>query len=163
MNHSDVSLLLSKAALIDSRTIDRATVEAWWEAIGHQSREDAFDALYLHRATSTEWLEPAHINALVPVVRRNRERVQSAARALTAGPLPPIQGPPPGFRESAGMKPREDHPPIPCPWCGAKAHSPCTTRGTRKERRLAGTHEARLEALAAAGASSVSETEEESW
>lgn len=163
MNRSEVGKLLAKAQLIDNRTVDRATIEAWHEAIGHHDAADAMEALYRHRQTSTAWLEPAHINALVPVVRRERQRdglVEQARRALEP---PPIQGPPPGFREAAGMKPRDEHPPIPCPWCGAKAHTPCTARGTRKERKLHGTHEARLEALANAGASSIPETKEEPW
>lgn len=161
MNRSEVGKLLAKAQLIDNRTVDRATIEAWHEAIGHHDAHDAMEALYRHRQTSTAWLEPAHINTLVPIVRRERMRdglVEQARRAIEP---PPIQGPPPGFRKAAGMKPREEHPPVPCPWCGAKAHSPCTIRGT--ERPLSGYHPARTEALAAAGASSISETEEDPW
>lgn len=157
MNRSDVGKLLAKAQLIDNRTVDRATIEAWHEAIGHHDAADAMEALYRHRQTSTEWLAPAHINALVPIIRRERMRdglVEQARRAL---PPPPIQGPPPGFREAAGLGTRPKPPDVACPWCKAQAGKPCTVRGTDKP--MHASHPARLEALADAGASLVSEEE----
>lgn len=143
MNRSETAKLLAKAALIDNRTIDRNTVEAWHEAIGHQDFADAMDALFMHRQTSTAWLDPAHINALVPVVRRNRATIESKARALTAGPMAAIQGPPEWFREEAGMRTGPKPPAVECPWCGADAHEPCTVRGTDKP--MHGSHPSRLE------------------
>lgn len=162
MNRSEVGKLLAKAQLIDNRTVDRATIEAWHEAIGHHDAADAMAALYRHRQTSTDWLEPAHINALVPIVRRERMRdglVEQAKRAL---PPPPVVGPPDWFREAAGLRVPEPHPPIPCPWCKAAAHAPCVVRtrsGTEKP--LAGHHPSRLEAVSPEAASFVSE--EEPW
>lgn len=146
MNRSETAKLLAKAQLIDNRTVDRATVEAWHEAIGHQDFTDAMDALYRHRQTSTDWLEPAHINTIVPVIRRERMRdglVEQAKRAL---PPPPIQPPPPGFREAAGLRARPKPPVVQCPWCSAQAGQPCTVRGTDKP--MHSIHPSRTEAAA---------------
>lgn len=164
MNLSEVSMLLAKAALIDNRTIDPNIVRAWHEAIGHHDAADAMAALYRHRQTSTDWLEPAHINALVPVVRRERMRDGLLDRARRALPPPPAQGPPEWFRERAGLRTPDEHPPNPCPWCKAEAHAPCTVRGSGKP--MSGHHPARTaptEAVSPEAASSLPGTEEEPW
>jgi hypothetical protein len=145
MNRSETAKLLAKAQLIDNRTVDRATVEAWHEAIGHQDYAEAMEALFRHRQTSTDWLEPAHINALVPVIRRERMRdglVEQAKRAL---PPPPVEGPPEWFSAEAGMRVRPRPPAVECPWCGAAPSEPCTVRGTDKP--LRAPHPSRLEAV----------------
>lgn len=156
VNKSETAKLLAKMQLIDNRTVDRATVEAWHEAVGHNDFADAMSALDQHRRASTAWVEPAHINALVALMRQNRESLRNRARAIGAGPPRAIEAPPAWFNEGR-PRTRPKPPGVPCPWCGATAHEPCTVRGY--DRPLSGIHPARSEASADAGASSVEETQ----
>lgn len=151
MEIRDTANLLAKAALVDNRQVSAQVVAAWHEAIGHHHYPDALAALDYHRQTSREYLVPAHINDLVPLIRRNREAIQNHARALTAAPPSPVQPPPPWFWDRAGIN-RDNRPPnIKCPHCNAAPLQPCTIPNVG--RRLPKPHPSRIQALALAGAS----------
>lgn len=61
MNLAETGKLLAKVQLYDNRTVDRATIEAWHEVIGHLDFQVALQALKIHKMTSTDYLQPAHI------------------------------------------------------------------------------------------------------
>ncbi|MEA5453286.1 hypothetical protein SPF06_00990 [Sinomonas sp. JGH33] len=161
MTPDETKKFLAKVQIIDSRTVDLATIATWHEAIGHNDFADVMMALDAHRRSSTAWVTPAHINELVKLMKLNRESLRNRARAIGAGPTPPIQGPPDWFRAEAGLTIPEEHPDVKCPHCGAKPHSPCMVRGARRERPMREPHPSRLEAVSAEAASSLPETEEE--
>lgn len=98
MNLAETAKLLAKAQILDNRTVDRVTVEAWHEALQHVDARDAFAALTLHRQRSTDWLQPAHIVALSKETKRDREHDENRARALRALPPAPPKPMPPSFR-----------------------------------------------------------------
>jgi hypothetical protein len=128
----ETAQLLGKAALIDNRNVDAQIVAAWHEAIGHLDYRTALAALDKHRATSREYLLPAHINELAKVVRRDAELEEARTRALYALPAPKSGGVPDWFWERAGIqRTTTQAPPWPCPWCGARELEPCTNRGKR--------------------------------
>lgn len=82
MQKSQTAKLLGKAALVDNRTVDQLTIEAWHEVIGHLDYDDAMTALTEHRRTSTDYLQPAHIVAGVAKVRRARADRGTAAEGV---------------------------------------------------------------------------------
>ncbi|WP_144061089.1 hypothetical protein [Agrococcus pavilionensis] len=57
--------LLAVAATVDNRIVTREMVGGWMGAIGHLDYEASVRALHEHRRSSTEYLQPAHIAALV--------------------------------------------------------------------------------------------------
>lgn len=82
MQESETAKILAKAALIDNRHIDRETVKAWHEVIGHIDFDVALAALTIHRRTSTEYLMPAHIIANLRRARDERAIEANRLRAL---------------------------------------------------------------------------------
>lgn len=84
MLKSETAMLLAKAALIDNRNIDQATVEAWHEIISDIDYADALQAITNHRRESTEYLTPAHIVAGAKKIRAERSTESARQRALTA-------------------------------------------------------------------------------
>lgn len=61
--------LLALAATVDNRHVTPEQVAGWSAAIGHLPYEACVEALWEHRRSSTEYLQPAHIAALVAVGR----------------------------------------------------------------------------------------------
>ena len=100
MNLSETAKILAKAQLIDNRHVDRETIQAWHEIIGHHDYQDAMTALTIHRQESTEYLTPAHINQNIRRAREIRATEQNRQRALTAAPPAPRNPPPAWFREA---------------------------------------------------------------
>lgn len=82
MTRSQTARLLAKAQLIDNRTVDEMTVEAWHEIVGHLDYDDAMEALTEHRRTSTLYLQPAHIIEGVKRLRRARVDLGTAAEGI---------------------------------------------------------------------------------
>lgn len=75
MNISDVGALLTYIALGDSRTVTKETAAFWYEALRSDiSFDEARSAVSSHFANSTDYLAPAHINAIVTEQRRVRTR-----------------------------------------------------------------------------------------
>jgi hypothetical protein len=93
MLKSEVAQLLAKAALIDNRKIDAATVETWHELIGHVDYDTAMAALTIHRRTSSEYLLPSHIIANLRKAREKQTIAEAKARAITATPNHPPTNP----------------------------------------------------------------------
>ena len=99
MQESETAKILAKAALIDNRHIDRETVKAWHEIIGHLEFDVALEALTIHRRNSTEYLMPAHIIAGLGRVKEQRAIAANKNRALNP-PMPqPRTKMPDWFRE----------------------------------------------------------------
>lgn len=69
--------LLALAATVDNRIVTREMVGGWMAAIGDLDFEASVRALHEHRRSSTEYLQPAHIAAIV-------RDAEWAARALPA-------------------------------------------------------------------------------
>lgn len=84
MTRSQAALLLGLAAARDRRTVGEADVLAWAEDLADVDFQDAREALGRHFRDSTDWLLPAHIRALVKVIRADRRRGQN---------LPALPGP----------------------------------------------------------------------
>ena len=100
MQKSEVAQLLAKAALIDNRRIDAATVEAWHEVIGHVPYDVALTALTIHRRTSSEYLMPAHIIANLRKARDQQAVEANRMRALDPPKPSPRTKMPEWFREA---------------------------------------------------------------
>lgn len=100
MEKSETAKILAKAALIDNRHIDRETVEAWHEAIGHIDYETAMAALTIHRRTSTEYLVPAHIASNLRRAREHRAIEANRMRALDPPQPQPRTKMPAWFRDA---------------------------------------------------------------
>lgn len=89
MKKSEMAKLLGVAALVDNRVVTAEVVEAWHEAIGDLSYEQARRALAVHRRESTEYLQPAHLWALARTPYEEPDITdevvaESKARALAA-------------------------------------------------------------------------------
>lgn len=100
MEKSETAKILAKAALIDNRKIDRETVEAWHEVIGHVEFNIAMAALTIHRRTSPDYLMPSHI---IQNLRKAREQWAvegSRQRALDPPKPQPRTKMPAWFREA---------------------------------------------------------------
>lgn len=65
MNRAETATLLALAAAFDRRTVGEADVAAWAAALRALPFAEARDAIVQHYATSTAWLMPGHITALV--------------------------------------------------------------------------------------------------
>jgi hypothetical protein len=86
MKRSETSILLTKVAAFDQRTIGEADVEAWTEALGPSiPLADALVVVTEHFRTSHERLMPIHIITAVGGVRR--ERLQRAGDPPMPGGL----------------------------------------------------------------------------
>ncbi len=74
MTPQETALLLAKAVAYDSRTVGRADIAAWQEALGDLDFHDAMAAVVLHFQDSTDRLMPAHIRRCVKTMREERLR-----------------------------------------------------------------------------------------
>ena len=84
MKRSEVSILLTKIAAFDQRTIGNADVEAWSEALGDAvGLADSLDAVTKHFRSSADRLMPIHILNAAGGIRRDR---------LQRAGIPPIPG-----------------------------------------------------------------------
>ena len=98
LNIGEVSVLLGKASLVDSRVVDEATVQAWWEILSHLDFRDAMNGLIQHRRESTEYLMPAHIVKQARKAKRERERQEKRSEHIAIA-TPTRSAPPANFRE----------------------------------------------------------------
>lgn len=69
---SEVAALLGKAAALDDRKVSSEKAIEFAKALNPMTFADATAAIEHHRATSTDWLMPAHINAIVTGWKRDR-------------------------------------------------------------------------------------------
>jgi hypothetical protein len=61
VNLTQVGIVLGKIKMGDSREVTPGLIDEWDEYIGFLDFEDAKAAVVVHRQTSTEYLQPAHI------------------------------------------------------------------------------------------------------
>ncbi|MBT8161030.1 MULTISPECIES: hypothetical protein [Arthrobacter] len=100
MEKSETAKILAKAALIDNRKIDRETVEAWHEVIGHVPYDIAMAALTIHRRTSSDYLVPAHIISNLRKARELHALEVNRLRALDPPKPAPRTKMPEWFRDA---------------------------------------------------------------
>jgi hypothetical protein len=74
MTDQEILTVLAKASAFDGRHPDAAMAAAWLEAIGDLPFEDTLQAVVDHYATSTDWVKPGHLRALVKKARAERLR-----------------------------------------------------------------------------------------
>lgn len=67
MTIEEVAKVLAKIQLVDNREISKLVVLEWFDLIGHLDFDAAIEAVRVHRQTSTEYLQPAHIVDLAGV------------------------------------------------------------------------------------------------
>ena len=80
MNVSDAARLLGYLAGVDNRQPSEAAALAWADALDESiTFEAAREAAAVHRAESTEYVQPAHINMIVRRIRRERIRRDGSA------------------------------------------------------------------------------------
>jgi hypothetical protein len=73
VSHTVAAALLMYAAATDNRQPSAEAAIGWANALNsHVSINDGKAAIDAHRATSTDWLMPAHVNAGVRAIRRRR-------------------------------------------------------------------------------------------
>lgn len=82
MTPAETAAVLAKAAAYDRRTVGRADVAAWHEALADVDMPDALAAVTAHYRDSTDWLQPAHIRQRVRDARRARQGRDRAAAPL---------------------------------------------------------------------------------
>ncbi|MEV2277746.1 hypothetical protein AB0I72_19380 [Nocardiopsis sp. NPDC049922] len=80
MSDQQMLMVLAKASGFDGRHPDKAVAAAWLEAIGDLPFEDTLEAVVEHYATSTDWLKPGHLRAIVE--RTRAERLRSVDRMI---------------------------------------------------------------------------------
>lgn len=71
MNLEAIARVLARVAAYDRRTVGRADVAAWHDALDDLDEDACHRAVVAHYRDSTEWLMPAHV----------RRRVEADARA----------------------------------------------------------------------------------
>lgn len=76
LDRTQVAVLFSRIASLDSRKPSLDAVEAFTAALIPMTPEDAMAAIDYHRETTDAWLMPVHINRIVKAWRN--ERIQKA-------------------------------------------------------------------------------------
>lgn len=69
MNLREAKMLLVEASAIDNRVVSDIAVKAWAAILSDVPYKEASKALIVHRANSTEYVQPAHI---VRIVKKRR-------------------------------------------------------------------------------------------
>lgn len=72
MTLEELGKVLAKIKLGDNREITEAVMLEWFDTIGHLRFEDAIDAVRLHRQSSTDYLQAAHVVRGVGRLRETR-------------------------------------------------------------------------------------------
>jgi len=92
MEKAQTARLLAVAAVVDNRRVEPATVEAWHEVLGHLDYGACRRALAEHRRSSTAYLQPAHIVALVDQERDEVAVLEAETRRLQEAWLGGVMG-----------------------------------------------------------------------
>lgn len=85
MNYDEAKHLLAQAAARDNRTPSQAMALAWQTDladIGFAEAQEAVNRHFRSPASLTEWLKPAHVRALVKVIREEGRKGQTEPLAL---------------------------------------------------------------------------------
>jgi hypothetical protein len=158
--------LYALAVAYDNRKGSEANITAWTEQAERNrwTFDEAREAIHEHYATSTEFLMPAHITA---IVRRGRNHPPTVDQARELPPAPPAD--PQRIREvvtelarrlgwryqHADDEERAAIQAVECPHCHAAPNRPCARQLTRGHRRgewvkLAQFHPSRMDIARAA-------------
>lgn len=167
MNEQQVRALYAAAVAYDNRRGSEANITAWTEQAlrNRWTFPDALEAIHQHYASSTEFLMPAHITAIIADRRNAPPTVDTTRAALPAAP--PAE--PARIRELIGDLARKLHwryqhhddeqrtaiLAVECPHCHAAPQRPCARQLTRGHRRgewvkLAAFHPSRVDIADAA-------------
>ncbi len=95
MNVQEAAAVLAKAAGYDNRTVGRANVMAWHEALHDLDIGDCLDAVTQHHRESSDYLMPVHIRRLATKLRaarrevldRENRKLELETYAAVSGPL----------------------------------------------------------------------------
>lgn len=88
MDINEVGRLVTRIAITDNRTIDTTTILDWEEILPEWLPFDlAMQAIIVHRRTSTEYLQPAHVIAIAETLMEEQKPPPS---------LPPLLDDPAG-------------------------------------------------------------------
>jgi hypothetical protein len=92
MTIDEVLKVLTKIQLIDSRVVDELVALEWFDLIGHLGFDDTIAAVRVHRQTSTAYLVPAHLIAIVEQTHRDtRRRVYASLEAVRSALPDPVR------------------------------------------------------------------------
>lgn len=69
MNLLETGDVLAKIQVFDNRTVDQATLAAWQEVLAGRELQECLDAVAEHHRTSTAWVMPGHITAILDAKR----------------------------------------------------------------------------------------------
>lgn len=75
MTPQQTAAVLGLIAIVDNREQDEVTIRHWHDLIGDLDYDDACDAVRLHRRSSPDYLQPAHVIAGVKRIRAHRARL----------------------------------------------------------------------------------------
>lgn len=65
MNTQELTALLGRIQVLDNRQVDELTLQAWTPLMADLDYTEAVDAVNTHFRESREYLQPAHVRALV--------------------------------------------------------------------------------------------------
>lgn len=65
MNEAETRMILSQVSALDNRKLNDAVLAIWYQVFRDYAYEEVKWALYEHARTSTEYLLPAHLTAIV--------------------------------------------------------------------------------------------------
>lgn len=82
MDRRETKMLLIEASAVDNRVVSDPAVMAWADILEGVDYQDARKAMLEHRRSSTEYLQPAHIIALV------KKQMPSTDRGISRPPAP---------------------------------------------------------------------------
>lgn len=167
MNKQQIRALYAAAVAYDNRRGSEANITAWAEQAERNrwTFPDALEAIHQHYATSTDFLMPAHITAII-ADKRNAPPTVDATRAQLP-PAPPaeptrIRGIISDLARTLGWRYQHQDDArratilaVECPHCHAAPNRPCARQLTRGHRRgewvpLAAFHPSRVDTADAA-------------
>ena len=93
MEKSEVTILLTKAGLVDGRKLHAERVDTWHSALSHLTFDQAVEALTYHHQTNTEYVQPAHITGLVKLLegrKADQARREIERKRVWDAPPPPL-------------------------------------------------------------------------
>lgn len=159
LNQNEVVDLLTAVSAYDNRKPNPASVMAWGKAaeLGRWTLPEALEAVHWHFASSTEYLMPAHITALVKSNRQD-QAMRAEALAIEAAPVDPVaaqrvEAIVGELAKSMGWSERGEQRAsfalkVRCPHCSAAIGNRCVSPSTGKPLTKSACHDSRAEALA---------------
>jgi hypothetical protein len=156
MTEVEIKRVLAAVVAYDNRKPSNANITAWLEASdrGRWTFNEALEAVHQHYTTSTDFLMPGHVTAIIKANRRQPEHHVPALEAAKAAPER-IQGLIDEVARRLGwQRTVQSHSDparaVECPYCHAAQGRPCSRMATRGHRRgehvpLSAPHPSRIE------------------